>query len=159
MKYRLKCDLRAIDLWRLSMNKIYHSVAGVCNLVYTVALIFVTTKLWNHSGMVWNVLLVLLCSLFLVVQPVAIYFRAKRQVSKLPKEMEVGLDDHGVHIMTSEQVSHLKWKSVKQIRKENNMIIFYTNSASGLMIPNRVLGSRKNEIWNYVTNKRQALSF
>ena len=38
MKYQFKNEVTALDFWRLVMRRTYRSTAGVCNLVFTVAM-------------------------------------------------------------------------------------------------------------------------
>jgi hypothetical protein len=39
MTYQFKSEVTAGDFWKLTMSRTYRSVAGVCNMVFTVAMI------------------------------------------------------------------------------------------------------------------------
>lgn len=40
MIYQFKSEVTAGDFWKLTMSRTYRSVAGVCNMVFTVAMIY-----------------------------------------------------------------------------------------------------------------------
>ncbi|MFQ9573068.1 MAG: hypothetical protein ACLR0V_03140 [Roseburia hominis] len=50
MEYQYKCRITAWDFFRLTMRQTYRSMAGMCNLVFTVAMILLTAKFWSQSG-------------------------------------------------------------------------------------------------------------
>ena len=57
MEYQYKCRITAWDFFRLTMRQTYRSMAGMCNLVFTVAMILLTAKFWSQSGEVLQVLM------------------------------------------------------------------------------------------------------
>ena len=63
MEYQYKCRITAWDFFRLTMRQTYRSMAGMCNLVFTVAMILLTAKFWSQSGEVLQVLMKRGCSL------------------------------------------------------------------------------------------------
>ena len=48
MEYQYKCRITAWDFFRLTMRQTYRSMAGMCNLVFTVAMILLTAKFWSQ---------------------------------------------------------------------------------------------------------------
>lgn len=85
MEYQYKCRITAWDFFRLTMRQTYRSMAGMCNLVFTVAMILLTAKFWSQSGEVLQVLMLIGCLLFPVIQPAAIYAKARRQAAAVPQ--------------------------------------------------------------------------
>ena len=80
MEYQYKCRITAWDFFRLTMRQTYRSMAGMCNLVFTVAMILLTAKFWSQSGEVLQVLMLIGCLLFPVIQPAAIYAKVRRRL-------------------------------------------------------------------------------
>ena len=52
MEYQYKCRITAWDFFRLTMRQTYRSMAGMCNLVFTVAMILLTAKFWRQAAAV-----------------------------------------------------------------------------------------------------------
>ena len=153
MKYQYKCEVRAEDFFLLSMHRIYHSMAGVCNLIFTVALILLTAKFWKETADLWQILMILGCILFPVIQPIEIYIRSKRQVAGLPKDLELGLDEDGLHVMTDHKKSLISWNKVQKVVKEKNMLIIFSDASHGYMLTDRVVGDTKASLYAFVEAK------
>ena len=92
MTYQFKSEVTAGDFWKLTMSRTYRSVAGVCNMVFTVAMILFTAKFFRTSGDLMQMLMLFGCLLFPVIQPIAIYLKAKGQAKTMPKDVELSFD-------------------------------------------------------------------
>lgn len=153
MEFKFESKLTARDMWKLSMNHIYHSMLGVYNLIFAVAIILLTVKFWNDLGDFLKGFLVLVCILFPVMQPILIYFRASKQIAALPKDMVIGIDDTGLHITADGKKSHMPWSRVKGTIVERNMVILAIDGGRGYMLTNKVLGTQKEELLKFVETK------
>ena len=89
MVYKFKCDVKASDLWKLSMYTTYHSFLGVCNIVFAVAMFLLAFRFFGHSTWVVRIILIGLCMIFPVFQPLGTYGYACRQLEELPKNLEL----------------------------------------------------------------------
>ncbi|MDF2614637.1 MAG: hypothetical protein K0S71_2423 [Clostridia bacterium] len=155
MKYKFTYQTTALDLWQLSMYGIYGSMAGLCNVIFTVAMVLLSTKLWEDASIFVKMFLVIGICLFTVIQPLAIYMRAKRQALRLPKDMKIEFDDKGIHIKTEKQSSDLKWSTIKGISKKPTMVVIRSTTKHGFVLTNKVLGKQKEALYNYVVSKIQ----
>lgn len=153
MKYKFTYQTTAFDLWQLSMYSTYNSMVGVCNIIFTVAMTLLTVKFWNGVNIFIKVLLIMGILLFPIIQPIAVYLRAKRQIAMMPHDMEIGFDDYGVHVKTKNEKSDLKWKTLKGVSKKPNMIVIFSTNKHGFILTNRVLGKQKEEFYKYVVSK------
>ena len=59
MEYRYETKIRPVDFWKLSMYHTYHSLVGMCNLVFGAAMIGLTVRFWNEANDVIQALLFL----------------------------------------------------------------------------------------------------
>lgn len=155
MKYKFTYQITAFDLWKLSMYGIYGSIIGVCNIIFTVAMILLTAKFWVDVNNFIKILFIMAISLFTVIQPATVYMRSKKQVAAIPHGMEIGFDDNGVYVKTKNQNSELKWNTIKGILKKPSMIIIYTITKHGYILTNKVLGKQKEDFYSYVVSKLQ----
>ena len=104
MTYQFKSEVTAGDFWKLTMSRTYRSVAGVCNMVFTVAMILFTAKFFRTSGDLMQMLMLFGCLLFPVIQPIAIYLKAKGQAKTMPKDVELSFDDAGHGYMLTNRI-------------------------------------------------------
>ena len=136
MRYKYTYRTTARDLWQLSMYYIYGSLAGLCNIIFTVAAFALGFSRWDQAQGIVRCLIVLGCCLFTVIQPLMIYAKAKKQAA--------GMGD---------DTSQLPWKSVKRISRKPAMIIIFSDTTHGFIFTNRVLGNEKEEFYRYASSK------
>ena len=130
-------------------------MVGLVNLIFTVTMILLAVKFWSSSNIAIKVILMISIALFTVIQPLAIYTRAKRQVASVPEEIEIGFNDKGVHVTSGQQSSYLKWKSIKGISKRPTMVIVFSTQKHGFILTNKVLGKDRDPFYDYVLSKIQ----
>lgn len=153
MEFRFEDKITAFDVWKLSMYHVYHSMAGVCNIVFAVAIILVTIRLWNPREAVLMSIFLFCCVLFPVIQPLVIYIRAAGQVAALPKDMVYEINASGIHIIAGNQKSHLTWNRIRGVMKEQGMVILATDAGRGYMLTDKTLGTYKDSFLEFLESK------
>lgn len=153
MKYKFHYQTEAADIWKLSMYGIYGSMLGMVNIIFTAAMLLLAVRFWPSVNIFIKILLIIAASLFTVVQPLAIYMRAKRQTETIHQDMEIGFDDKGIHVKTSAGNSDLKWSMIRGVTRKSSMIIIYTTDKHGFVLTNKTLGKQKEDFYKYVASK------
>ena len=153
MNYQFKVKVTPFDFFRLSMHRTYHSLAGVCNIIFTIAFFLLIYRFFNKTNDVLEALMVIGCLLFPVLQPLAVYIRAKAQVAVIPQDLIFSVDDRGVHISTGEQKETIKWEKIKGIVREYKMLIVFSDESHGYILTDRVLGKEKETFFDFVNLK------
>lgn len=150
MCYQYESKIRPLDFWALSMYRTYHSLVGVCNIVFGIAMILLTLRFWAQVSDGVQALLFLACLLIPVIQPLGVYLKAKAQVSVIAQGTQLVFSDDGIHVTLGQQQEHIRWDKVKGVRREANMVIVYTDANHGYMLTNRVLGNEKDAFFRFV---------
>lgn len=153
MKYKYTYRNTAGELWQLSMYYTYGSVVGMCNLIFTAAVIALTINKWNTVSSVWRFLLLLACCLFTVIQPLVVWKKAEKQAAGISRDTEMEFGDAGIRIRVGDENSAIPWTAVKKISKKPTMIILFSDTTHGYVLTNRVLGKDRDAFYNYVTLK------
>lgn len=153
MAYKFTYQTTALDLWQLSMYGIYGSMVGVCNIIFTVAMFLVTAKFWTSVNVFMKIVLIIGICLFTVIQPLAVYMRAKKQMAVASHKVEISFDDAGIHVKTKNKKSDLKWSTIKAISKKPSMIIIFSSNKHGFVLTNKVLGKQKASFYAYIVSK------
>jgi hypothetical protein len=153
MEYKFSYKITAIDLWKLAMYGIYGSIVGVANIIFTISMFALVVRFWRDVNTFLKILLILGVFLFIIIQPMMIYLKSKKQIEAVPVDMEIGFDDKGMHIKTSNQDSIIKWKEIKSVIKKSSMIIILLNSNQGFIITNNMIGEEKDDFFNYLVSK------
>ena len=139
MTYKFEYKPTVSNYVQLALYNIYGSVAGMCNMIFTIAMLlltikyFPTTSLWMKSILLFGTLV------FPVFQPIGIYYKAKSQVALLPEQMELEIDDTGIHITVEDDFSYLPWSKIKKIAKKPTMIVLFSDTLHGYIVTNKML--------------------
>ncbi|MDO5541348.1 MAG: YcxB family protein [Eubacteriales bacterium] len=153
MRYKFKCDVNAMDCWKLSMYRIYHSMVGVCSLIFAVSVIAMTVRFWDESGLLLRILMMTACLLVPVVQPLGAYIRSVKQTSQLPKNMELWFSDKGIYVQADGQTANIGWNKINRVIKQPNMVMILVRDGRGYMLTDRVLGKDKDEFYEYLGSR------
>lgn len=148
MSYQYQCSVTPWELWKLTMRQTYRSLAGVCNLVFTAAMIVLAVRFWNEWGGFFQIAVLSACFLFPAIQPIAVYRKAKKQAAAMPKEVELKFDDTGLLVTVGAQREKIPWKRIR-IRKQADMVIVFSDARHGYLLTNRVLGQEKEAFSAY----------
>ena len=153
MKYQYTYRTTASELWQLSMYYIYGSMVGLCNIIFTVAVIALMVSRWQAAAAWQRLLLVAALSIFTVLQPLAIYRRARRQAARIQTDTTLEADEAGIHIRVGDQRADLKWSSIAKVSKKPTMLILFSDTSHGYVLSNRVLGGERDEFYAYAASR------
>ena len=143
----------AADLWQLSMYYMYGSMVGVCNIIFTAAVFILTAVRFQESSVWMKAAMAFGCCLYPIIQPLAVYKKAKRQALGITKDTKIVFDMRGIHIKAGEEISNLDWKSIKKVSKKPTMIVVFSDTTHGFILPDRILGNEKKEFYEFVVSR------
>lgn len=153
MTYEYKCEVTAFDYWKLTMRQTYRSMAGMCNLVFTAAMILLAAKFWNQSGNFTQAVMLFGCLLFPVIQPIGIYMKSKAQAAAVPKDVTLKFDDSGLFVTAGTKHEHIRWEKIKKVVREPGMVVVFSDARHGYLLMNRVLGEEKDAFLAFAESK------
>lgn len=103
--------------------------------------------------MLLKCLIIIGISLFTVIQPLAVYLRASKQVKGMPQGVNLGFDDQGIHIVLGNQKSDIEWAAVRGITKKPTMLVIFSSEQYGFVLNNKLLGEQRKEFYDYISSK------
>lgn len=155
MNFSFQYEPNPFILWKLTMRSIYRSMAGVCNIIFTISMILLLFRFWGNASLVVKVLLVSGIGLFTILQPVAIYIKEKSQLERNPENMRIEFSNEGIEVTTRDQSSFVKWGDVNKIVKSTSSIIIFTSNSRGLLLTDDMLKDQKEELYNFILEHTQ----
>lgn len=153
MKFKFKYRNTAFEYWQLAMYYTYGSIVGICNIIFTAAMIALTVRFWTESSSFVRLLLLLACGLFTVFQPLHVYLQSKEKMKAVQQEIELSFDDKGIYVKSGEKTEQLSWKRIKKVSKKPGMIIIFSDTVHGYVLSSRVLGKEKDGFYAFVASK------
>ena len=153
MKYQYAYKNNAHEFWQLSMYQIYGSIVGVCNIIFTVAMVGLMMRKWDDFNIYLRIFLILLLFWFPLIQPLLIYSKSKKQEAAITDYTEVSFNEKGINAKLGNQSSFIPWKKIVKISKKPTMIIIFTDDKYGYLLTNRILGGDKESFYKFVSSK------
>lgn len=153
MFFHFDVEVKAVDFFRLSMRKTYKSPLGICNIVFTVAAILLTLRFFSVASAWVRPVLILMCMIFPVFQPLSVYFRAGNLASGIPKGLTLDINDDGILVSVGSQSETIEWRRVKALIDNKDMLILAVDGNNGYFLTNRVLKDNREAFKKYVDSK------
>ena len=110
-------------------------------------------RFWSTASDMYKGLMLIGCILFPVIQPLVIYGKARKQAAALPKGMELGFDERGLHVKTQDAASDIPWSDIKNIVREFHMIVIFSDDIHGYILTDRMLGEQKQAFYEYIISR------
>ena len=153
MEFRFENRIKPMDLWKMSMTHTYRSLAGLVNIIFTVAMIVLYINFGKKVHDLVEVLIFVACVWFPFVHPFFVLLGARGQVAQIPKDLVMEFDDWGMHVSAGNQKQHMAWRDIKSAVKQYNMIFIRSDAKHGYMLNNKMMGSQKEEFWTFLQSK------
>ena len=153
MNFEYEIKVTPFDFFIMTMKKTYKSFIGVCNIVFTIAAILLTVKFYNSVNDVLQLLLIIMCIIFPVFQPLGVYFKAKAQVLIIPEGLKLMIDDTGILVSLNQQSEKLKWKRVNGYIDTGSMLVIKVDNKNGYFLTKKVLKGTKEELKAFINSK------
>ncbi|MBS5934872.1 YcxB-like protein [Anaerosporobacter mobilis DSM 15930] len=152
-RVNLKIELKVSEMYEFLLRHAYTSVAGLVGVgISLVAFVFFLISL-NKSDAYQNILLLLIASLFTIVNPIQLRFKAKQQVClnpmfKIPLDYE--FSDNGIVVKQNDQQAELSWNDTFKVVETNKLVIIYFSKVTGYILPKSQMGEQKSDLMDLI---------
>ena len=137
----------------LSLVSMYRSMLGVINVIFTVSMILVTVRFWGDAGWTYRVPMLLGILAFPLLQPIAIYLRSRRIVSRLPQDLEMNIGPRGISIQGQNDSTFLAYSDLAAVKLVAGIIVIQTEGRRGYTLNRRVLGGKTQEVYDLLRKR------
>lgn len=151
--YRFEYKPRAIDLWRISMYRIYSTGLKRLTAIITLILGIFVMRLLMNSNLLVGTIVLLVIIWFSMIQPIGFYIKGIKEVRLVPKDMYLAFNKDGVIIEVGSEIVTIKWPDVVGINQVNKIIILYISYNQGYLLTEKILGEDRNRFINYLNKK------
>ena len=79
----------------------------------------------ERRGWGYRAMLILGCSLFTVLQPLAIWRRSKKIASAIKEDTHIMIDGKGIHVTVGAAHTDIAWDKVRRISKKPDMLVIF----------------------------------
>lgn len=153
MELHYEYTTKASDLWQVSMYYVYSSFMAIVNVIAIISAVVLMITYYSGAGPVLKGLMIMYLLMFTVIQPLSIYFRAKRQTAGHEKKLELTFSDGGIEVCCGGEVQTKKWNEIRSFLVKPTLVVIYTGSAEGYILTNGVLGNTRSQLIELLKNK------
>ena len=141
MSVEFDVQMTPVKMYDYMLRHTFTSFAGIVGEILGFVLIagFFVTHIWVYllAGMI--------CVFY---QPVALYFRSRRQVREnraFDGPLHYLLDDNGVTVTSGEDTASLPWDSMYKAVSTTHSVILYTGRVNACIFPKEDMGAAKDK--------------
>ncbi len=129
-------------MYEYMMRHTFTSFAGIMGECLGIVLIIGSFAYRQWLWLVAGIILAL-------YQPVALYYRAARQVRSnevFKDPLHYTLDDEGITVKSGDVTDSIPWKGMYKAVSTNHLIILYTTRINAIIFPKDDLADRKTDV-------------
>lgn len=146
MNFHFDVKVTAFDFFKMSMKKTYRSPIGVCNIVFTLVAIVLTFRYFAAVSDGIKVLLIILCLIFPVFQPIGIFHRARKLSAGVPKGLTLDIESSGITASVNTLSEKIDWKRVNLLIENKDMLIIKVDGYRGYFLTKKVLKDERDRL-------------
>ena len=149
---RFEVRLTAKELWQFSMYHANAGAAGMFNLIFTAAALFLLVFRWGMLTAAYRLLMFGCVLIFTVLQPMLLYGKVRRQAKTpaIAEPMYLTFKEEGLLVEQSGQEALFTWEQMGRMDKKPTMIVLYMDRVHAYLLPKKVLGERQEEFFEMV---------
>lgn len=153
MSFHFVADVEPFDFFKMSLRKTYKSPVGICNIVFTVAAILLTIRFFAEASGIVQPILLFMCMLFPVIQPLSILWRARQLSGRIPKGLVLDADDSGITVSVGPQSEKIGWDRVSNLLINKDMLVIRLDDNHGYFLTDGVLKDDREAFKEFVLSK------
>ncbi|HEX3021153.1 MAG TPA: YcxB family protein [Lachnospiraceae bacterium] len=141
--------LKVSDMYEFLLRHAYTSLAGLIGVgISLLALVLFFVGLKDGSDVYQNILLLVIASLFLIINPLQLRLKAKQQVLLNPmftKPIYYLFTKEHINVRQNDEQLELAWKDVYKVVETKNLFILYFSRVTGYIIPKEQISDFKRD--------------
>ena len=143
-------EVTALDCWKSAMRRIYRSIAGIINIIFTGAMIALAVSFLDSAKVLERSIILLGCVWFPVIQPVIIYVQQRKSIKNMTKNMVLSFSEKGMQVQVEDKKEDIPWKKLDHIAIEPGMVILFSDAKHGYIVTNRSMGQEREAFLSFL---------
>ncbi len=140
MEVKATVKLTSKEVFGFLMHNTYSTVSSYLSILLSVAALVGFFYMYDkpNANPAFLVALIAIGLLFTVIQPMMLYFKAKKQIKKneaINEALNYSISKSGIEVTQGEQSASTSWEEIVRITSTKNLIILYTNRVNAYVIP------------------------
>lgn len=151
--YELETRITTKELYSYLMMHTYSSLSGKAYIILSILALMMLLLGAGKGDMTKTVILSVVASLYTVINPVMLYFKAAKQAKLNPAYkdfMKFGFHEKGMNIAFGGNEGMITWDKIIKVKKTKKIYALYTDSIHAFLISVKDLRKNGTEIEEYI---------
>lgn len=156
MEIKFDVDISVKDMYKFLVNNTYRRLTGIIWIIFSLVVVAVTVYTWGDVDIMYSVLMILLASLYTVINPVMLYFKARKQVANnesFNSTLHYVVDDKGIKISQNNEKASVKWDEIWKVVRYGNEVIVYVTTVRAFVWPVDSIGDSYDRLAQLACDK------
>lgn len=148
MKVEFKVKLTRKEMFSFLINNAYRKPIGVIMFPFGIGCYVVAALTYSQMEPYSILLLILLGSIYTIIQPVMLWRNAGRQIAKNPvykAELNYCFDEKGITVSQGGSVTSKNWDECYKAADYGRIVVIYITVNNGIILPKAAIGSQYEE--------------
>ncbi len=142
MEISFDVNIEVKDMYKFLLNNIYRKATGIIWIIFSFVVIGVTIYTWGDVEYAYSALMIVLASLYTVVNPVVLYFKARKQIKRtdaFKNTLHYTVDGEGIKISQGDVSAEAEWDDMWKAVRYGSQVVVYANAMSAFIWPVRCI--------------------
>ncbi len=144
------------DMYRFLMHHAYIGVSGIINLLLSVGALVLLFAGAGGGQAFSNLMLGLIASLFTIINPVLLYYKAAKQVKLTPmfqKPIDYFINEEGILVSQGEEKLLINWTDIWKAVETKSAFYFYLSLRGAYILPKEAFYNQVDEVKKIVMER------
>lgn len=159
MIVELDVELTVKDMFKFLLNSTYRKLTGIIWIIFSAVVVFVTIITWGAVPVSNSILMIILASLYTIINPTLLYLKAKKQIKysdSLANTLHYTIDDKNIKVSQKEAKERTPWNTVWKVVRYGDQVIIYVTSIRAFILPVRCFENGYDDFVTIATNNLNA---
>ncbi len=141
------------DLYHFLMRHFYTSFSGIFGILLSLVALVVLILNFNKREPFQLLILIVMASLFTVVQPLQMLQKAGTQIKRNPvfqKPLHYVVNKKGISVSQNGESSTIEWKEIRKIIETKKAFFVYMSTLNANVIPKEQISDKKDSFCELV---------
>ncbi len=157
--YKFTFKINEKDIFNSTMNYNKSRITFLFDIIFTLVAFGVTiysiiNKTFFTFNTVYQVLLIICCLIFTVIQPILTYIKSVLHAKRI-KNVVITMEftDDKIKLSSTDDTTEVLYENVYDFIKYKNMIVVMYDAIHGQIMPNRIFNENKDEFYEFVAKR------
>ena len=139
----------------------YHGVMGIVNYGFSFIALLALVFGFGKGNAIATIALIVLASLFTIINPSLLYYKAMRQVKNNPmfqKPLEYTFNEKGFSVAQGQEKAFASWSNVLLLRETKKTIVLYLGAANATVLPKKDCKEHLIEIKDFIKSGNEEVA-